>query len=234
MESVWLPLWISLRVALLATVIAYPLGMLLAWLASHARLRQRVRWLGLGLDAAVLLPLLLPAPVVAYLFLLLFNRSGVIGRLVESVTGTHLLFTEGAAVLASAIYTIPLVAILGMRALDRIEPVYGQLARSLGAGELKIFWRVSVPLASQSLVAIGVLAFARAMAEFGITVMVASAIPGTATTLPVALFEALRGGNALVALSLAGIGFVLALLFVLAALRVPTEGEAGEAGRLLS
>jgi molybdate transport system permease protein len=234
MESIWLPIWISLRVALLATVIAYPLGMLLAVLASHAQLRQRVRWLGLGLDVVVLLPLLLPAPVVAYFFLVTLNRSGAIGRLVESVSGGPLLFTEGAAVLASAIYTVPLVAILGMRALERVDPMYGQLARSLGAGEWRVFWRVSLPLASQALVAIGLLAFARAMAEFGITLMVASTVPGQANTFPVALFEAVRSGEAVVALSLGGLGFVLALLFVLAALRVPGEHEPGSAGRLLS
>lgn len=227
MDSIWLPLWISLRVALLATVLAYPAGLLLACLAGHPRLRQRAPLTALGLDAAILLPLLLPGPVLAYYFLVAFNRSGPLGRLVEGATGSPLLFTETAAVLAAALHVLPLVALLALRTLRQINPLYAKLAQSLGASEWRIFWRVTLPLAAQPLAAIGLIAFARAMAEFGVTLMVAGTVTGSGSTLPVALFEALRAGNALVSLTLAVTASVFAVLFLLTALRIPARQGIG-------
>jgi molybdate transport system permease protein len=197
MEDLWLPLWTSLRVAVLATLFALPVGVSLAWLAVHGRFR-RVEWL----DMAILLPLLVPAPVLGHYLVLCLGGE------------RPLPFTEAAATLAATIYTIPLTALLANRVFRKIDPIYARLAVLLGASPWQIFRQVSLPLAGRALAAIGVLSIARSFAEFGITHLVARKFPSGASTLPVALYEALAEGPDGAALPFAVIlmGITLALL----------------------
>lgn len=200
MEALWLPLWTSLRVACSSTLLALPAGVGLAWLAVNGRFR-RAEWL----DLVILFPLLMPAPVLGYCLLVSLDKSG------------SLLFTETAAVLAAAIYTVPLTALLATRAFRETDPSFAMLARILGAPSWRIFLRVSVPLAAKPLAAIALLSLARSLGDFGITLLVARRLPNGASTLPIALYQALEAGQGGAALGFAIVLMALVILLLAAA-----------------
>lgn len=186
----WFPLWLSLRVAVLSTAIAVAVGLAVAYVLANRQFRGRD-----GLDAAITLPLVLPPTVLGYYLLVLLGREAPVGRLYESIFGEPLVFTWKAAVVASLIHSTPLLIKSARAALESVDHSYEKAARSLGASELKLFWRVSLPLAWRSILAASVLAFARAMGDFGITLMLAGNIPGRTQTVAVAIYDAVEGGN---------------------------------------
>lgn len=209
MEGLWLPLWTSLRVAVLATLLAMPVGVGFAWLSVHGRFR-RAEWL----DIAILFPLLLPAPVLGYYLLICLGGERPVP------------FAEGAAILAAAIYTAPLTALLANRAFREIDPIYTKLSRSFGVSSWQIFRQVSLPLTAPALAAIAVLSIARSFAEFGITILVASRFPSGATTLPVALYQAISTESA-------GDPFVFTVVIIGITLTLICAARYLRAGRLL-
>lgn len=152
----WSPLWLSLRYAGLATLLATMLAVPLAWLLAHRRFPGCEL-----LDAAANLPLLAPPAVLAYYLLATLGRW-------------RLVFHWHAAVAVSAIYTLPLVLRMSRAGLEAVDHGFENAARSLGAGEWRIFWRVTVPLAWRALLAAGLAGFARAFVDFGATVVVAA------------------------------------------------------------
>ena len=170
------PLLLSLRVAGLATAIALLVGVPLAW--SFARRRFPGRDL---VSILVLLPMVLPPTVLGYYLLLLIGRSGPIGRFAEAAGLGRIVFTPTAAVLAATVAALPFLVRTAQGGFEQADPVY-EAARTLGRGELAIFLSVSVPLAWRSILAGLALAFARAMGEFGATLMVAGNIPGRTQT----------------------------------------------------
>lgn len=190
----WFPVWLSLRVAVLATLGALILGIPLAWALS----RRRLPWTDL-FSAIATLPLVLPPTVLGYYLLLLIGRQSAFGRFLEQRLGITLLFTWQAAVLAAMIVAIPLVIRSAQAAFESIDPALEAAARTLGRTELSIFFTVTAPLAWRGILAGTVLAFARAMGEFGATLMVAGNIPGRTQTLSVAIYDAVQSGNATLA-----------------------------------
>jgi molybdate transport system permease protein len=207
----WFPLWLSLRVASLATLIALLGGVWGAWLLTRKGFRGREL-----VDAAVTLPLVLPPTVLGYYLLVLLGRMSPFGRLYESVFGEPLVFTWKAAVVAALFHAAPLLIKSTRAALESVPPDYEKAARSLGAGEWRVFWQVSLPLAWNQVLAATALAFARSLGDFGITIMLAGDISGRTQTLSVAIYDAVEGGRGDVArvLVLVISGVALALLYL--------------------
>lgn len=184
------PLWLSLRVGAAATVLVVAAGLPLAWLLARGRFRGRE-----VLSAALTLPMVLPPTVLGFYLLMAVGRQGPIGRLLETTTGFTLVFTWYAAVLASFVVSLPLLVRAAQGAFEAIEPNLENAARTLGRSEWDIFLTVTVPLAWRGILAGTVLAFARAIGEFGATLMVAGNIPGSTQTMPIAIYDAVQAGR---------------------------------------
>jgi molybdate transport system permease protein len=188
--SFWFPLQLTLRVASLATLFALVFGVLLAWVIHRFRFPGRD-----GLDAVLTLPMVLPPTVLGYYLLVVIGRNGMIGRWLEESFGITLMFTWQGAVIASAVVAFPLVFKSARAALENVGQKYENAARTLGCGEWQVFLRVSLPLAVRGIVAGTMLAFARAMGEFGATLMIAGNLPGRTQTLSLAVYSAVQAGN---------------------------------------
>ncbi len=186
----WFPLWLSLRVAALSTVLSVAAGLALAYLLANRQFRGKE-----VLDAAVTLPLVLPPTVLGYYLLVVLGRESALGRLYEWVVGSPLVFTWQAAVLAALFHSAPLLVKSARAALESIDHDYERAARSLGASEFKLFWRVSLPLAFGPIFGATALAFARSMGDFGVTIMLAGNIPGRTQTIAVAIYDAVEAGD---------------------------------------
>ncbi len=211
----WFPLWLSLRVAVVSTALALAGGLWLAYLLANREFRGKD-----VLDAAVTLPLVLPPTVLGYYLLVLIGRATFLGRVWESVTGSPLVFTWKAAVVAALLHALPLLVKSARAALESVDRNYERAARNLGASEWKLFWRVTLPLARRSILAAAALAFARSLGDFGVTLMVAGNIPGRTQTIAVAIYDAVESGNGLVARVLVLVISIVALLILTLANRL--------------
>lgn len=216
------PIGLSLRVALLAMLIATPVGLFLAWIQSRFRYRGRAL-----VDGLILLPLVLPPSVIGfYLVMVLGSRSGVIGGPLKDWFGIQLSFTPAAAVIASAVVALPLVAKTAQPALEAVPRDLLRVGSSLGLGPLPLFFRVSLPYAWRGILAGLVLAFARAVGEFGATLMFAGNIEGKTNTMALDIYASYQAGN-----DARAAGYVLILtlssfaVVVLASMLTPRGGE---------
>jgi len=188
------PALISIKITLFATIIIFFVGIFAAW----KMVNYRGRWQGL-LDGILTLPLVLPPTVAGFGILLLIGKHGPIGQFLN-LFGVNIIFSWYAAVIASVVVAFPLMYKTTRGAFEQIDPNILNAARTLGASERKIFWRVTVPLAWPGIAAATALSFARSMGEFGATLMVAGSIPGKTQTIPIAIYFATQGGNMTVAL----------------------------------
>ena len=146
-------------------------------------------------DALLILPLVLPPTVLGYYLLVAFGRSSAFGAWLEGTLGIHLVFTWEGAALAAAIVAFPLVFKASRAAFEAVDPTLEQAGRSLGYNGWTVFSRVTLPLAWRGVIAGAMLAFARAMGEFGATLMVAGNIPGRTQTVSIAIYEAVNAGD---------------------------------------
>ena len=184
------PLWLTLKVALLATLLAGVAGIGLGWYMA------RRRFVGHTLvDALLMLPMVLPPTVLGYYLIVLIGRNGVLGQYLDRWFGINLMFTWQGAVIAASIVSLPLIYKAARAAFEDADPRMVLAARTLGASELEIFLRISLPLAGRGVVAGLMLAFARAMGEFGATLMIAGNLPGKTQTLSIAVYDAVQAGN---------------------------------------
>jgi len=202
----WFPLWLSLKVATLATAFVLSLGTFLAYVLSHKNFRGKNL-----LDALITLPLVLPPTVLGYYLLVLVGRASPLGHLYEATFGQPLVFTWQAAVVAAFLHSAPIYIKAARAVLEGVDYRYEWAAHSLGASEWKTFWRVTLPLAWRGLSSLGTLSFARALGDFGVTIMVAGNIPGRTQTLSVAIYDAVESGNGRLARVLVLIVSVVAL-----------------------
>jgi molybdate transport system permease protein len=207
------PILLSLRVATLSTILAGFFGIGLAWLLTHRRFPGRTL-----LESVVVLPLILPPTVVGFYLLLLLGRSGPLGASLEAA-GLEIVFTWRAAVIAATVASLPLVVKAVQAAFESIDPRIEAAARTLRPA-VSVFLTVTLPLAWRGILAGLILAFARGMGEFGITLMLAGSIPGRTQTLPLAIYDAVQANDLAQAnmLALITIGIVTVLLFVLSRL----------------
>ena len=194
MHADWFPLWLSLEVATAATLISLALGLAMAWLLANRDFRGKDL-----VDAITTLPLALPPTVLGYYLLVVIGRSSWIGRAWEAITGSPLVFTWRAAVIASTLHAIPLLIKSSRAALESVDTACERAGRSLGATEWRLFWSVSLPLARRPIAAATVLAFARSLGDFGATLMIAGDIPHRTQTAAIAIFDAVESGNTLTA-----------------------------------
>ncbi len=203
-------LLLSLRVALVGTVIGLPLGLLIAWVLAKSSIRCKVL-----LDTLVSFPLVLPPVVTGYALLLLLGRNGPFGGLQDDL-GIEIMFTWFAAALAAGLVSLPLMVRSMEVAMAGVDHRFELVARSLGAGRLKVFVTVTAPLAFRGILAGVILGFARGMGEFGATIIVAGNIPGHTQTLPLAIFTNLQVGNDDAAMRFIVFSLVVALAALLA------------------
>jgi molybdate transport system permease protein len=206
----WFPLWLSVRVAGLATVIAAVSGIAIAYVLAKGR------FVGRGLlEAIVTIPIVLPPTVLGYYLLTTLGVNSPIGVTWERVTGAPLVFTPTAAVIAASISALPFVVRTSRAAIEAVDPRLEAALRVAGHREWRVAMLVTLPVAQRGLLAGVALGFARALGDFGATVMVAGNIPGRTQTLPIAVYDSVQSGDYSAArvgsLILAGIAVVVLL-----------------------
>lgn len=214
----WFPLWLSLRVASVSTVVALAGGLWIAYILANRDFRGKA-----VVDAAVTLPLVLPPTVLGYYLLVLLGANSPLGKLWEKVFGSPLVFTWKAAVVAALFHSLPLLVKSSRAALESVDRSCERAARTLGASEWKLFWRITLPLARRSIMAATALAFARSLGEFGTTLMIAGNIPGRTETIAVAIYDAINAGNSTLALTLVLLISAIALAFLSLATRLESR-----------
>lgn len=186
----WFPLWLSLRVAAIATLLVLMIGIFIAYVLSHKSFRGKTI-----VDSLITLPLVLPPTVLGYYLLVLIGRTSPFGAVYETVFGKPLVFTWQAAVVAACLHSAPLFIKAATPIFQAVDYRYEWAARSLGASEWRTFWRITLPLARRGLSSLAALTFARSLGDFGVTIMVAGNIPGRTQTLSVAIYDAVESGN---------------------------------------
>ena len=190
MEAAWVALSLSLKVAGWATAINLLLGVGVGYALARRRFPGRDL-----VDAALTLPMVMPPTVLGYYLLVVIGSQGVVGAWLLEQFGIRLIFTWQAAVIAATIVSFPLVFKAARAAFETVDPQLEDAARTLGIRELAVFFRVSLPLAWRGILAGLLLAFARALGEFGATLMVAGSIAGKTQTLSIAVYEAVQAGQ---------------------------------------
>jgi molybdate transport system permease protein len=201
---------LSLKVAVVATLLSLPFGFAVAYLMTYRKFRGRV-----ALDVIVNLPLTLPPVVIGYLLLLLLGQQGWIGKMVLQPLGIKLIFTWKAAVIATAVVGFPLMVRSIRTGMETIDTRLIQASRTLGAGWFDTIVTVIAPLAIRGIIAGSVLMFARGLGEFGATIIVAGNIPGITQTIPLAIYEYVsspKGDAMALALCLVSITISVAVL----------------------
>lgn len=225
LQASWPALALSLKVALWAT----GLNLLLGTAAGFALARLRVFPGRELLDALLTLPMVLPPTVLGYYLLVLIGKRGPLGAWLFEHFGITLIFSWQGAVIAATLVSFPLVMKSARAAFENLDPQLAQAARVLGLSEVALFFRVSLPLAWRGILAGLLLAFARALGEFGATLMVAGSIPGRTQTLSIAVYEAVQSGQDELANSLVIIISITCVAVLLAAGRLAPATRRAEA-----
>ncbi len=204
------PLWISLKIALTATVFTFVLGLLAAWGVSYLRYTKHVA------DGLLSVPLVLPPTVVGFLLLILFGQNSALGQFLSSV-GIRLIFTWQGAVIAAVVISFPVMYRGARGAIEQVDENLIYAARTLGMREFTILRKILLPAAWPGIAAAAVLSFARALGEFGATLMIAGNLPGKTQTMSIAVYTAMQGGNRALAFRWVAviIGFSLVILITM-------------------
>lgn len=183
------PLWISLKTAFLATIITSIIGIFISYKMANYKGRGR----GL-IDGVFTLPLILPPTVIGFFLLLICGKNGFVGKIFMSFN-KNIIFSWSATVIAATVVAFPMMYRTCRSAFEQIDKNMISAARTLGLSETKIFFKIAIPLAWPGIIGGLVLSFARALGEFGATLMIAGNIPGKTQTMPVAIFFAVEGGD---------------------------------------
>ena len=189
MSAEWEVVAFTVRTAALAALAILPPGLVVAWLLA------RKRWRGKSIvETLVALPLVMPPVATGLILLRLFGRRGPIGSFLHDL-GIDVIFTWRAVVLAMMVMSFPLLVRAARVAFESVNPRLEQIARTLGAGEARVFGTITLPLAARGIISGLLLAFARSLGEFGATILVAGNIPGRTTTLSVAIYQHVQLGQ---------------------------------------
>ncbi len=204
-QIVWLTAWVSV----LSTVVILPLGLLCAYVLA------RFQWPGKSIcETLVTLPLVMPPVATGLILLQLLGRRGAFGKWIYDNFAADIVFTWRAVVIALGIMSFPLLVRSARVAFEEVNPRLEQIAKTLGAAGLRVFFTISLPLARRGVIAGCLLAFARALGEFGATIMVAGNIPGRTSTLSLSIFQHVQLGEDREAFRLLGVAVVLAFAAV--------------------
>ncbi|WP_372713777.1 molybdate ABC transporter permease subunit [Ilyobacter sp.] len=203
------PILISLKVAFVSTLFTMSIGVLLAWIFTKHPFKGKDFFEGL-----IILPMVLPPSVTGYALLMLFGKNGLLGELIYKIFGTSLIFTWKAACVASFVVSLPLMYQSCKAAFINIDSNLEKAARTLGADEKRIFWKIGIPMAAPGIISGTILSFTRALGEFGATLMVAGNIPGKTQTIPIAIYFAVDSGDRRTANILVGIVVIFSFLVI--------------------
>jgi len=184
------PLWLSFKTAAIATVVVFITGVLIARLTARRSFRGKNI-----LEAFLLLPLVLPPTVVGFGLLYIFGKNGFIGKILLDLFNVQIVFTWYAVIIAAIVVSFPLMYQSATAAFQQYDENIENAALTMGASKWKVFWTISFPLAWPGLLSGLVLSFARALGEFGATLMIAGYIPGVTDTIPLAIYFAVESGN---------------------------------------
>ena len=212
------PLFLSFEVATIAIVLSAVIGVAVAALLASHRIPG-----GDLVDGVVTAPMVLPPTVLGYYVLVVFGRQSALGRLFEAVTGGSIVFSTTGAVLAATIGSLPLVVMASRAALESVDQTLVRAARTLGATPLRAFFTIELPLAAPGIVAGLMLGFARALGDFGVTLMVAGDIPGETQTASLAIYDAIQANRE---------GDAIGMILVLTAVAVGVLYVAGRLTRV--
>lgn len=215
-DSFWEPVTLSLQVSIAATIIAFAAGLLVAWRMSAATFYGKTL-----VETVFLLPLVLPPSVVGFILLVVLGKNSWIGQAAERLFHISIVFQPLGAVVAAAVVSFPLIYQTLKSGFLEVDKHLKDAARSQGAGEWQVLIYIVLPLAARSLQAAFILGFARALGEFGATMMIAGNIPGRTQTIPTAIYFAVDAGNQQLAWALTGctILFSFGLLLISSRLR---------------
>ena len=208
-------IWLSIKVSIVATLLNAAIGIPLAYLLARRRF-----WGGGAVDVLVTLPLVLPPTVTGYYLIVLLGRRGVLGAPLYEATGWSVAFTWYAAVIAATVMALPLLVRTARAAIESVDPNLERAAFTLGRAEWRTALEVTLPLARNGILAGLVLAFARALGEFGATIMLAGNIPGKTQTLPLSIYTAVQTGEAGQAMALVAVLTLLSCAVVVASARL--------------
>jgi len=189
-SSEWQVVWFTLGVSALATCLILPAGVFLAWLLARSNWRGKTI-----VETLIALPLVMPPVATGLILLKLFGRRGPLGNFLEEHLNMEVVFTWKAVVIALSVMSFPLLVRTARVAFEQVNPRLEQVARTLGAGGSRVFFTITLPLAMRGVLAGTVLAFARALGEFGATILVAGAIPGKTATISVSIFNYIQLGH---------------------------------------
>lgn len=190
MNQFWEPVQLSIEVTIVSGTIVILIGTLSGWLLAYRSFKGKV-----VLETLMMLPLVLPPSVVGFILIVAFGKHSVLGRAIEWLFGQPIIFTWWAAVIASVVVAFPLMYQSAKSGFQSVSRDIEGAARVDGAGEVKVLLFISVPLAFKSIMAGSILSVARALGEFGATLMFAGNIPGKTQTVPTAIYVAIDSGN---------------------------------------
>lgn len=205
------PILLSLKIATIATIFSFVLGVFFAYVLNRKKVPGKSLW-----ETLLIMPMVLPPSVMGYLLLIAFGKRGLIGDFLLETFHIQIVFTWVAAVIASCIVSLPLMYQNAKSAFVSLDPIYEKAARTLGSSEWKIFRTVIFPLAWPGIISGVALSFARATGEFGATLMVAGNIPGKTQTIPTAIYFAVESGKTDMANRLVLIMTVFSFVLILA------------------
>jgi len=206
----WQIVLFTIEVSAVSTLLILPFGIAIAWLIA------RRDWPGKAVvETVVMLPLFVPPVATGLVLLLLFGRHGILGSVFQEAAGLEIVFTWRAVVLACAVMAFPLLVRTAQTAFQEVNPRFEDIARTLGASEWRVFRTISLPLAWRGVVAGAVLAFARAIGEFGATAVVAGMIPHKTMTISLAIYQNVQLGQDSTALMLLLVAVAIVFIVVL-------------------
>ena len=204
-EIVWFTTWVSA----LSTVVILPFGLAVAWLVA------RHQWPGKSIiETLISLPLVMPPVATGLILLKMFGRRGAIGGFLHDTLNLDIVFTWRGVLIALGVMSFPLLVRSARVAFEEINPRLEQIARTMGAGEVRVFFTITAPLALRGILGGMILSFARALGEFGATIMVAGNIPGQTSTLSLSIFQSVQLGQDAYAFRLLGVSTALAFIAV--------------------
>ncbi|MGD9778971.1 molybdate ABC transporter permease subunit [Methanomethylovorans sp.] len=207
LDQVWFPLYITLKISLVSSLIVAILGTLISYIL--ARREFMGKWL---VDVLVTLPMVLPPTVTGYMLVVLLGKNGTLGKVLFDLTGISILFTWQVAVIAAFVVSLPLMVKTTTAAIEAVDRELEYVAYTLGKSELETALFITLPLAKRGILAGIVLSFARAVGEFGATLMVAGNIPGRTNTMAISIYSAFQGGNSELANTLVIILVLMSLI----------------------
>ena len=200
------PIVLSIQIATLATLINLPIALIFSWLIVKKQIRGSA-----VLEVLMTIPLAIPPTIIGFFVLVIFGINGPIGTITNNLFGFNIIFTWLAATLVTAIISFPLMARAIIVSMSEVEPSLEKTALGLGAGPIKVFFSITMPLSYRGIVAGSLICFVRALSEFGATIIVAGNMPGKTQTISLAIYSAIQSGDESTAFSLSAVALGIAV-----------------------